>query len=187
MSAALTDSLCLRATTLSRNDARRNQLTASSANSSTLTLCLRTALDLSRHAAANATGGLQGRQLRNLHLLTLHLDEFLFELLDYAEILLLLLTRDQDILLELLNLLFLARQLTFSNLQVNLKNTLLTCRVLVHLMNVVQVLLKVLRLLFIFEVIFRDRVLQLLVSILHFVQLHLELEDLFNAVQQILV
>ena len=54
-------------------------------------------------------------------------------------------------------------------------------------MNVVQVLLKVLRLLLVLQVILRDRVLQLLVRIFHLIQLHLELEYLLDAVQQVLV
>ena len=75
------------------DDARRDELAATAANCPALTLCLCSALNARRYIAAHSTSGLHGRQLRDLQLLTLHLEEFLLELLNYAEVLLLLLTR----------------------------------------------------------------------------------------------
>ena len=130
---------------------------------------------------------LLARELRYLELLALNLQELLLKLLNYSKVILLLLTRCHEGLLELLDLLLFPRQLSLGHLQVDLQDTLLTCHVLVHLMDLLKVLLQVLCLLLELEVIARYGVLQRLVGVLHLFQLELELDDLVDPVVEILL
>lgn len=83
----------------------------------------------------------QARQLRQLERLALHLEELLFQLLNYIQVVLLLLPRVLHLVLQLRALLFFPCQLPLRHLQVHLQYALFTRHVLVHLMDLVQILL----------------------------------------------
>lgn len=89
--------------------------------------------------------------------------------------------------LQLSTLFFFACKLSLSNLQVDFQDALLTRHILVHLMYLVQILFKVLRFLFELQIITRNAIFQLFISIFDLIELHFKFQYFFNAIQQVLV
>lgn len=87
----------------------------------------------------------------------------------------------------MLALLFFAGKLALGDLQVHLEDALFTRHVLVHLVDLVQILLQVLRLLLELKVVSGNAILELLVGVLDLVQLHFKLEDFLDTVEQVLM
>ena len=85
----------------------------------------------------------------------------------------------------MLALLFFAGQFALGYLQIYLEDALFTRHVLVHLVDLVEILLEVLSLLLELEVVSRNAVLELFVGILDLVELHLEFEYFLDSVQQV--
>ena len=79
----------------------------------------------------------------------------MFQLFDDVQVFLLLFSGGYHVLFQLSNLLFLALQLPLAYLQIDLKDTLFAGHVLVHFVNLVQILFEVLSLLLELQVFFR--------------------------------
>ena len=83
----------------------------------------------------------------------------MFELLDNVQIVLLFLPRVFDLILQLSTFFLFTGKLSFSNLQIDFQDALFTCHVLVHLMDLIQILFKVLCFLLKLEVVARNAIL----------------------------
>lgn len=92
-------------------------------------------------------------ELLYLDLLILHLQEFHFKLLDDWQVIWLLLSWCLKHFLKLSNLFLFSRKLSLSNLEIDLQDTLFASYVLVHLMDLVQILLEILSFLLKLQVI----------------------------------
>ena len=92
-------------------------------------------------------------KLRYLHLLTLNFQEFLLKLFNNWKIILLLLAWSQNWLLELLDLLLFPLELSFCHLEIDFENALFWGHILIHLVNLIKILLKILSFLFEFQII----------------------------------
>ena len=85
----------------------------------------------------------------------------------------LLLAGCKERFLELLNFLLLSGEFPLRHLDVDFQDALLACYILVHLVQLVQILLEALCLLLEFEIISRNGVLELLVGIFYLLKLKL--------------